>query len=77
MYLIQTGFVFCRMAPAASKEVIYEYPKGPLTVYRNKKSFDIRRMKVFVETEDLVEYKVSNCDVMEILNGVKYQYSVA
>lgn len=44
---------------------IENLPKGgPLDVYRNKASFNWKKMKLFFEDLDLIKYKVRNCFVL-------------
>ena len=39
-------------------EVLADFPPGPLDVYRKKASFDWKKMKVFVNEEDLLLFRV-------------------
>lgn len=36
-----------------------DFPPGPLSSFRKRASFSWRKMQVFLETEDIVQYKVS------------------
>lgn len=44
-------------------DTIKDFPPGPLDVYRNKASFDWKKLKQFVYTEDELRYMVSNFKV--------------
>ena len=39
--------------------ILKEFPNGPLTHYRKKASFDWRKMRLFIEGEDIVRFRVS------------------
>ena len=45
------------------EEILKPFPPGPLTPYRKNASFDWRKMKLFLEGEDIVRFKVciNNC----------------
>lgn len=37
---------------------LQNYPPGPLDRYRNLASFDWKKMKVFLDSEDFIQYQV-------------------
>ena len=38
--------------------IMKDFPSGPLTPYRKKARFDWRKMKMFVEGEDVIRFRV-------------------
>jgi acyl-CoA oxidase len=40
------------------KELLPDFPPGPLDVYRNQASFDWKKLKLFLEDESITEFKV-------------------
>ena len=41
------------------EEILKPFPPGPLSPYRESASFDWRTMKLFLEGEDLLRFKVT------------------
>nr|CAD7440118.1 unnamed protein product [Timema bartmani] len=41
-----------------TNELLPDFPPGPLDVYRKQATFDWRKMRIFVETEDILKFKV-------------------
>ena len=39
-------------------EIMKDFPSGPLDVYRKKASFDWKEMKMFLDGEDILRFKV-------------------
>lgn len=39
--------------------LLHDFPSGPLDRYRGKASFDWKKMRVFLDTEDIIEYEVN------------------
>lgn len=39
-------------------QLLPDFAPGPLDYYRKKASFDWKKLKIFLETEDVVEYQV-------------------
>lgn len=39
--------------------LLEDFKKGPLDYYRNKASFNWKKFKLFLETEDIINYQVS------------------
>lgn len=39
--------------------LLEDFKKGPLDYYRNKASFNWKKFKLFLETEDVINYQVS------------------
>ena len=39
-------------------EILKDFPPGPLDLYRKKASFDWKQMKLFIEGEDILKFKV-------------------
>jgi acyl-CoA oxidase len=40
------------------RELLPDFPPGPLDVYRKQASFDWKKLKLFLEDETIVEFKV-------------------
>ena len=40
------------------EEILKDFPPGPLDLYRKKASFDWKQMKLFIEGEDVLKFKV-------------------
>lgn len=38
--------------------LLQDFKKGPLDYYRNKASFDWKKLKTFLETEEVIKYQV-------------------
>ncbi|XP_066998217.2 peroxisomal acyl-coenzyme A oxidase 3 isoform X2 [Anabrus simplex] len=46
------------MGQETLEELLPDFPRGPLDKYRKQASFDWRKLKVFLEGEDLIRFKV-------------------
>ena len=44
--------------PSVSNFIKNDLPLGPLTCYRKQSTFCWRKMQVFLESEDIINYKV-------------------
>lgn len=40
-------------------DLLKDFPPGPLDYYRKKSTFDWKKMKVFLDTENVVKFEVS------------------
>ena len=40
------------------EEILKDFPPGPLDLYRKRASFDWKQMKLFIEGEDVLKFKV-------------------
>ena len=40
------------------EEILADFPPGPLDIYRKKASFDWKKMKHYLEGEDMIKFKV-------------------
>lgn len=38
--------------------ILKEFPPGPLDLYRKKASFDWRKLKLFIDSEEIIKYEV-------------------
>ena len=47
------------------EEILKDFPSSPLDLYRKRASFDWKRMKLFIDGEDVLKFKVK-------VNGTKY-----
>lgn len=41
-------------------DLLKDFESGPLDIYRKKATFDWKKMRVFIETENILRYKVKN-----------------
>lgn len=40
-------------------DLIKDFKSGPLDIYRKKSTFDWRKLKLFLESEEVIKYEVS------------------
>ena len=52
------------------KEILKDFPPGPLDLYRKRASFDWKQMKLFIEGEDVLKFKVEV--VAQLKSEIKY-----
>ena len=43
-----------------SLELLKDFPPGPLDTYRKKASFDWKQMRIFLDGEDIIRFKVTS-----------------
>ena len=57
------------------EEILKDFPPGPLDLYRKRASFDWKQMKLFIEGEDVLKFKVKK--LLLILNKIcnLYEFS--
>nr|CAD7454917.1 unnamed protein product [Timema tahoe] len=48
-----------------TNELLPDFPPGPLDVYRKQATFDWRKMRIFVETEDILKFKIHMWNMLE------------
>nr|CAD7434710.1 unnamed protein product [Timema monikensis] len=48
-----------------TNELLPDFPPGPLDVYRKQATFDWRKMRIFVETEDILKFKIHMWNILE------------
>nr|CAD7602534.1 unnamed protein product [Timema genevievae] len=58
-----------------TNELLPDFPPGPLDVYRKQATFDWRKMRIFVETEDILKFKVHIWKTLE--NDPIFQHQVS
>lgn len=51
-----------------AKQLIDDHPEGPLTPYRKKASFDWKKLKIALEGEENIQFKVGLTDFFMIGN---------
>lgn len=39
-------------------QVLKDFPPGPLDFYRKRASFDWKKLKLFIDSEDIIKYEV-------------------
>ena len=58
------------------EEILKDFPPGPLDLYRKRASFDWKQMKLFIEGEDVLKFKVKKLllKLNKICNLYEFSY---
>lgn len=48
-------------------DILKDFESGPLDIYRKNSTIDWKKMKVFIESEDILRYKVINKYLVKLL----------
>lgn len=54
-------------------DILKDFESGPLDVYRKRATINWKKMRVFIESEDILRYKVHN---NEVIIDIIFNYNV-
>lgn len=54
-------------------DILKDFESGPLDVYRKRSTINWKKMRVFIESEDILRYKVCN---IKVIIDIIFYYNV-